>query len=72
MSNKIWRQYNARGLLDIHIWPENWVWNTIQENRNRRFLPYFILPKLGALRRKPIYFLGLVYGTTLEWKIMLP
>jgi hypothetical protein len=72
MSNKIWRQYNAGGLLDIHIWPENWAWNAIQENRYRPFMPYFILLKLGALLRKPSFFLGLVYSTTLEWKIMPP
>jgi hypothetical protein len=72
MSNKIWRQYNARGFLDIHICPEYWVWNVIQENRYRLFVPYFILLKLGALLRKPSYFPGLVYGTTLEWKIMPP
>jgi hypothetical protein len=64
MSNKIWRNYNARDLLDIHIWPLNWYFSTIQENRNRT--------KLGAQLKKPSYFHGLVYGTTLEWKIMPP
>jgi hypothetical protein len=72
MSNKIWRNYKACGLLDIHICPENWALSTIQENGYQTKLPYFILLKLGAKLKKPSYFPGLVYSTTLEWKIMPP